>query len=43
MISGMIVGVVGAQVASTKSIDKHHVWLAKVDPEYLKMLPAWLD
>lgn len=43
ILSGIIGGIVGSQVVSTKSIDKYHVWLAKVNPEYLEMLPAWLD
>ncbi|AGA30263.1 hypothetical protein [Singulisphaera acidiphila] len=43
ILSGIIGGIVGSQVVSTKSIDKQYVWLAKVNPEYLEMLPAWLD
>ncbi|WP_406700798.1 hypothetical protein V5E97_18585 [Singulisphaera sp. Ch08] len=43
VIAGIIVGILSAQVVTTKTIYKHHAWLANVDPEYLKMLPAWLD
>jgi len=43
ILVGIFIGILGSQVATTKSIDEHHVWLAKANPEYLKMLPTWLD
>lgn len=43
IVSGIFRGLIKAQFVTTKSIDEHHVWLSKVDPEYLNMLPVWLD
>ena len=41
LLVGMIMGIVGSEVATVQKIDERFVWLTKVAPEFLAELPPW--
>ena len=40
-LAGVIVGVLASQIIVVQKIDKHLVWLKKINGEFLDELPAW--
>ena len=41
LITGILIGAIGAQVLVPNRIDKHFIWLKQVSPSYLAKFPDW--